>query len=112
MSYQKIANLILAVKEKTEEGAVPWVAADEGFQASFPKYAIKINQDYDFERDEVDLIFQIINESGDLVESVKDPDLSPFFENPFTIMSDIYGMARRHAMGVDDAIDEILHNLK
>lgn len=110
MSYPKIAKLIAVLKEQTESGLLAWAQTEKSdmFQASFPGYSVRI-----FVRDhnpiEQDYVLQIINYLGEIVEEISDPDLKNVMENPYRVMRDLHDSARRSAMGVENALDEILN---
>ena len=63
---------------------------------------------------EEDIVLQLFNEKGELIEEVDDTDfkvgeLAPGY--PFPFMAEIHAMARRAVMGVNKAIDSILDEL-
>jgi len=111
MSYQKIADLIWKLHEKTSQAKVKWeVTADEGvYQAIFAGYAIRISKKAaDIEPD---IILQIYNEEGELIEEVNDREVTQVPELPYNvynIMLNLYETARRIAMGTEQAINKIL----
>ncbi|MBT0624493.1 hypothetical protein KIH32_11295 [Pseudomonas fluorescens] len=110
MSYPKIAKLIETLLAQTESGALPWAQTERSdmFQASFPRYSIRLYPQIARNSLEPDYVLQILNELGDIVEEVTDPDLQDVLETPFTTMRNLYDGARRSAMGVESALDEIL----
>ncbi|WP_339541428.1 hypothetical protein [Pseudomonas sp. RA_5y_Pfl1_P24] len=113
MSYPKIAKLVDVLLSQTESGVLRWAATEKSdmFQASFPRYSVRL---YPHERNpiEVDYILQILNELGDIVEEVSDPDLRSVMERPFDVMRRLHDAARRSAMGVETALDDILNFLE
>lgn len=118
MSYVKIADLVKTLARKTSEDKVFWVQTERPnvFQTSFPSYSVRIfdklvmtNEDENQQR--LDMIVQIINENGDVVEEVSDEDLKGIFPGPFTVMRNMFDIARRQAMGVEKAIEEIMQAL-
>lgn len=107
MSYPKIAKLVSALLTQTSNGELNWSQTEISgmFQASFPRYSVRIyplNNDY---------ILQIINELGDIVEEVSDPDLNDVLSNSYQTMGNLHDAARRNAMGVESALDDILNSL-
>ncbi|WP_330206609.1 hypothetical protein [Pseudomonas sp. AM14(2022)] len=110
MSYPKIAKLIETLLSQTESGALPWAQTEKSdmFQASFPRYSIRIYPQRSHNSLEPDYVLQILNDLGDIVEEVSDPDLQSVLETPFLVMRNLYEGARRSAMGVENALDEIL----
>ena len=113
MSYPKMANLIYSLLRQTQNGQLKWDQTEksEKFQASFPRYSVRLymaqNNGFD-----PDYMLQIINDFGDIVEEVADPELREVMENPFLTMKELYEMARRSAMGVEQALDDILKYLE
>ena len=99
---------------KTEAGNVAWepTASDDVFQVAFPQYSVQISTQPSVEPDaEVDYIMRIFNQQGTLVEEVTDIDVRKSLEGAFQIMREIHDGARRKAMGVDDALTNILSEL-
>ena len=44
--------------------------------------------------------------------AARDPDFAPFVQDPYSVMRDLHGMGRRNAMGVEQALDQILSDLE
>jgi hypothetical protein len=113
MSYPKIARLVSALLTQTESGSLTWAQTEKSdmFQASFPRYSVRI---YTHQSNpiELDYVLQILNDFGDIVEEVSDPDLKDVLASPYVIMRDLHDAARRSAMGVESALDEILDYLE
>ncbi|NWE39590.1 hypothetical protein HX875_08950 [Pseudomonas yamanorum] len=109
MSYPKIARLIETLLSQTEAGTLQWAQTEksEVFQASFPRYSIRIYPE-NSSNFQPDYFLQILNEVGEIVEVVSDPDLRDVMDMAFTKMQNLYEGARRSAMGVESALDEIL----
>ncbi|MCF3194139.1 hypothetical protein [Pseudomonas bubulae] len=109
MSYPKIAKLIDVLVTQTENGSLQWAQTETSdmFQASFPRYSVRL---YTQQAGpiEVDYVLQILNELGEIVEEVSDPDLKEVMESPYKVMRRLHDAARRSAMGVESALDEIL----
>jgi hypothetical protein len=105
MSYQKIADLIFKLHEKTVLGKVKWeTTTTEGvYQAVFAGYSIRISKYPE------DIVLQIYNEDGELIEEVNDSEVnkvSPY--TAWTLMLNLYETARRVAMGTEEALDSIM----
>lgn len=113
MSYPKIAKLVHALEVQTENGSLQWGTTEKSdmFQASFPRYSVRLytknNNPIEF-----DYVLQILNDLGEIVEEVSDPDLVDVMQNPYSKMRDLHESARRSAMGVESALDEILSFLE
>jgi len=104
MSYPRMATLVSKLSLKTQAGEVRWEETGEErtYQASFPGYAVHV-----FPRGE-DYILQIFNDDGNLIEEVSDRDLTSYMGNAYIQMKELYELARRNAMGVEQALDKIL----
>lgn len=109
MSYPKIAKLVEVLLKQTATGSLQWAPTENSdmFQASFPRYSIRLYPQSKNSFD-VDYVLQILNELGEIVEEVADPDLKEVLESPYIKLRDLHESARRSAMGVESALDEIL----
>lgn len=99
----EIAKLLL---EQTEARKVQWEkGASKGqFQTSFAKYSVVISGPADMPH------LYLSDEDGDVIE-----DLSytgAYQENVHEDLSRLYVLARRRALGADEALDEILDTLR
>lgn len=114
MSNAKIAKLLNLLIEKTESGELEWepTVKSDVFQANFPRYSVRILTREGETGFDLDIVLQIINEEGMIVESVSDPQVSDFIESAFLRMRALHASARRIAMGVDRALDEIIDFLE
>jgi hypothetical protein len=115
MGNYKIGLLIKTLKTRTEEGLISWneTEKDGVYQVAFPNYTIRVSIRMS-EQLSYDYMVSIYNLDGKLIEEVSDPDLSSYLggdDNSYNFMRDLYDNARRNAMGVDKALDEILSKL-
>ena len=108
MSYQKIILVIQKLIDKTSAGEIGWeeTELENVYQAVFPEYSVRI-----WPRGE-DFVLGIFNAQGALIEEVSDVALKDELSDSYRIMKDLYLSARRAAMGVDQALDEILSSLE
>ena len=106
MAYEKLLRLAQALYEKTKSGELSWETTpnEATFQASFPKYSILLQKDGD------DVNLKICNEEGRVMEELTDEEAFQHFDRP--ILGELFEIARRGAMGVEEALDEILSNLE
>lgn len=104
MSYPKIAALVRALITQTSSGELNWSQTEKTgtFQASFPRYSVRIYPKGN------DYVLQILNDLGDIVEEVTDPELGDVLNDAYTKMGELHDAARRNAMGVESALDDIL----
>jgi hypothetical protein len=112
MAYQKIAQLVKRLADQTAAGLIAWqpTAVDDMFMVSFPKYSVSIQPTTDQEG--VPFIEITVRDGeGRVLESVNDGDLDIFVEKPYQLLSDMHASARRQALGVNQAIDELLRHL-
>lgn len=114
MSQERIIALIKKLKDRTFEGKIRWEKTiDEGvFQAAFPGYTVRLYKASTRVEGASgdDLILQIFNDQGELIEEISDAD---FFRTPahsivYSTLNELYSDARRIAMGVEDAVSALL----
>ena len=115
---EKVWQLIQRLTEKTDQGAVVWeaTAAQNTFQTSFPQYSVRIvdldNQDYRSPQ----YILEMLDGNGNVIERLDDVDIQNSVPMETIVvrktMHDLYRAARRHAMGVDSALDSLLSELE
>lgn len=109
MSNSKIARIIQGVDKKTKAGEIDWETTEKEdvFQASLANYSIRLS----FQEGELgnDYWFTIINNEGLVIESVSDVQLSGELEGAYRLMDELYSSSRRVALGVDEALDELLN---
>jgi hypothetical protein len=113
MADSKIINFVETLKFKTINGKVVWEATStEGvFMASFSNYSVQISQEYFSSPSELDLVLKILNNDGSIIEVISDVDLKESYDNSYLFLNELYSVARRQAMGVENAIDSILAEL-
>jgi len=110
MSYPKLAQLVQKLATSTEYGAIDWARTEKPnyFQASLAEYSVRIALTNPARGD---YLLQILDPFGDTVEEVTDDQLVQLLPNATAIMKDLYDVARRKVMGVEDALDAILKQL-
>ncbi len=112
----KAGLLVQKLASRTTEGKVEWerTAEDGTYQVSFPNYSIHIFT-REGESNQPDVIVQILDDSGDIVEEVSDVDLKGKLgidaSKAFILMNEMYKTARRRARGVDQALQSIMKAL-
>lgn len=114
-------QLISKLNERTAASRVQWeVTPQPGvFQASFPNYVLNIlSRPAEGSSDEYDYGIRIVNEEGYTVDEVWDPDfkyeaheLTASVTAPYPLLKELYQRARRQALGVDKAFDQLLGQL-
>jgi hypothetical protein len=101
----KLIQIAELVYDQTLRGELKWEKTPDfsTFQTSFPSYSILIQDSRDT------IVFKICNEEAQVIEQLSEAQAS---NSGFSNMRDLYLAARRAAMGVDQALDEILKNLE
>jgi hypothetical protein len=116
MSDDRLIKMLYLLKERTENKKISWeeTVNENIYQSAFPKYTIQIGyySNTDSFSKRVDYFIRILDEDNKVIEDAKDDDLKGELDNPFEIMESLYRSARRQAMGVDKALDNILSELE
>lgn len=102
-----------ALSNQTKEQKITWkqTETETSFSISFPQYSVFISSvelEDPFSREYTEYILKITNENGEIVEEVDSDDLANHIEDAWQKMKEMYEMARRQAMGVEQALDSIL----
>ena len=107
MSVKKMALLLDRIEYLTSEGKITWeiTEKDDVFQTSFSNFSLRIY------KGTTDYYISLHNSEGTLLESASDLDLLPEMADAFMRMQSLYESARGYALGVEQAIDEILSEL-
>lgn len=111
MSSRKLASIVEKLMEKTSNGELEWQNTErkDTYQVVLARFAVRI-----FSREGdggIDIVVQVINQDGVIVEEIADPDMRGLMSEPYTRMSELLEDARRSAMGVDAALDALLQEL-
>lgn len=115
--YEKEIELLKRLYARTEQGAVNWYKTDqeEVYLAQFPEYDIQILQRWlDENEDTYDTYLSILDKNGVLLESFSDTMISQsesIGSDAFLFMRDLFSMARRIALGVEQALDNLIEYL-
>jgi hypothetical protein len=116
METSKRRQLVKRLLDSTHSGQTTWEVTgdDNAFLTSFPNYSIRIIFLHPGNQPDPDYYLQIINQDSQLIEEFSDTELGSDMNNireSFRMMRDMYNTARRNALGVDKAIDDILEAL-
>ena len=119
MTYEKMSTLVQRLYKKTKKGEIDWEEITEPgiFMAALPGYAVFISRrsssgsDSTFDQVGNDYVISINNLDGRVIEEVTDVDLRLVWEHSYRDMGNLYEAARRKAMGVEEALDDILSEL-
>jgi hypothetical protein len=110
MAFDKYKQLVDRLSQKTLNKELTWKesAQANAFQVSFTNYSVSFSE----QGAGPDYSIAIINSSGEVVDTFTDVDLDEGKGTAyFRKMGDLFQTARRQALGVDQAIDEILDDL-
>jgi hypothetical protein len=85
-------------------GELKWepTSGESTFQTSFPKYSVSITHVAG------DYLIRLFNESGRHIESVSSSEL---YSGGFEKAGELFELARRNALQVDNALDELVGEL-
>jgi hypothetical protein len=116
MNNPKVEAMVRRIKEKTSEGQLQWeeTEAEGVYQTAFTSYSVQVSLEDSREAQGTDVVLRIFNSEGKMIEEVRDPDLvGDKYDSPkaFKEMRELYDTARRYAMGVEQALDQILKDL-
>ena|ERR1700722_6106124 len=115
MSLTKQAGMVKKLAQLTKEGLIDWKSSlnQSSFQVSFRDNTVRITtRDRD---DEVDILIQLLNGNGEIVEIFSDVDLGNISTESgqtwFNLTQELLENARRKALGADKVLDEIIADL-
>jgi hypothetical protein len=98
----KTIALIRVLHDRSTKNQIAWEKTGQpnAYQASLPKYSIVLRL-----RKPGEVVLQLGNEEGDLIEEYSSELATSEIDMR---MHETYEFARRRALGVDEALDEIL----
>jgi len=119
MISEKLGDLVARLKQRTEEGRVGWeqTSARGRFQTTLNDHSLVITeQECEDDPEITEYCITIFNRDGDDIECFTDRDLAAIPEaNAETtyraMMKEIYAIARRKALGAEEAVEAILEVL-
>ncbi|MGA8551587.1 MAG: hypothetical protein WB678_15260 [Stellaceae bacterium] len=118
METEKYQELVKRLIDKTNRREIDWKESSFSgvYQVAFSNYSITIGEESSPRQSAPDYVISIINSDGNTMDSFSDVTLDAGRDperglNYFEILRDLYGKARRQALGVDKALDEILNEL-
>lgn len=119
MAYKKQMDLVIKLVNLTNSGEIDWKPSvnKNMFQVSFRDNTLRIALKASRTSADSDIEIQLLNGSGELVESFTDVDLGSDAESQlsalawFQIMSELYKAAQRTALGAEKVLDEIIADL-
>ncbi len=110
--YQQLVALLI---KRTRAGTAGWEPTSRNavFSLSLPDYGVWISM-VDSEQGSHDVLFQIVNSSGAVIDSFRDVDVAANLSDKrasYEEMERLYQDARRQALGVDKALDSLIEEL-
>lgn len=115
----KYLQLLDRLIKKTEAGELKWeeTAASNAFQVSFPNYTVILSE-VESGDDAIDYVVELVNSDGRIIDRFSDVTLQQTDPNTsgerllhFNRMKGLFEASRRQALGVDQALDELLREL-
>jgi hypothetical protein len=114
MAAGKYEALLSRLVSKTNHNELDWRESPSAdtFQTSFANYSVTISET-EGRRGQIDYVVSLINSEGVVVDNISDTDLDSGSGDTyfFQMLRGLYQAARRRALGVDNALDEILKEL-
>lgn len=113
MADDKLRKLINRLLDKTRAAELHWseTPSKEAFQVSFPSYSVEVDCS-----DEVTYL-RVYNSEGRIIDETSDRAImfddfgSNFQSGDVEKIQELYRLARRQALGVDRALEELLATL-
>ena len=121
MTEEKLVEMVSKIDEKTSQTGLgrEKTTNENEFQTILGRFVVRIREDYLPEQDGNDYTLTVTDNNGTVLESLTDSELANmlkrvrtnYIPNAFQVMRSIFKNAKRQAMGVDQAIDDILSEL-
>jgi hypothetical protein len=117
MADKRYQEIVRGLLDATNQNKVEWkeAARPDSLQVSFPNYTLVLGKRPN-QRDRTaapDYVISIINFSGTTIDSFSDVELDEGAgDQYFETMAALFDKARRQALGVEQALEEVLKELK
>lgn len=116
---QKAAAIIERLYTRTNEGSVTWEESSDknSYHTTIGDYTVQLIQDYDPESEDTYVKVQIRRFDGTLIDEIYPGYIFDIKFRPdptiphWKVLDTLYESARRYALGVDKAYDDILSQL-
>jgi len=122
-AFERALALLHTLHSRTREGKVNWQETDDTrtFQTESGDFDLRIrllpDRDYPDQPDYALEVFR--RDSGRKIDTISNVTLRPVMDqktpdglNPYAVLEQLYEMARRKALRVDDVLDSILQTLE
>ena len=120
MSDDKALNLVRLLYKRTTAGSIDWqYARKDEVSASVDEYSLVLRRQEDQDYPEQpDYFLTLVDSQGRNIETISNISLRPLMDrvgdeglNPYQLLAETYRLARRKALGVDEALDSVLKRL-
>ncbi|MEI7534919.1 MAG: hypothetical protein WCK57_11170 [Verrucomicrobiae bacterium] len=117
----KLVELVSRVEKKSISDALAWevTANPDEFQTILASFVVRIREHFEAGDSLPDYEIKIIGANGNTLETISNGDLVNILHgneiegrHPYAVMKSIFTKAKRQALGVDKAIDNILSELE
>ncbi len=107
---EKLITFTRRIFEKTKNGELRWEATANSnvFTVAFPKYSVSLERVPETEDTHGFIVLRISNDRGQTVEEFYSWQAR---RSGFKEMDELFDRARRIAMGLSEALDELLRDL-
>jgi hypothetical protein len=107
---EKLITFTHRIFEKTKNGELRWEATANSnvFAVAFPKYSVSLERVPETDDTRGFIVLRISNDRGQTVEEFSSWQAS---RSGFEDMAELFDRARRIAMGLNEALDELLRDL-
>ncbi len=107
---KKLVTFAERVYEKTAKGELRWETTSDAnaFAVSFPKYSVTIERVPETEDTNESFMLRISNDRGQTIEEFTSWQAQ---RAGFDHLRELFDRARRIAMGLDEALDDLLEQL-
>ncbi|MGA2878055.1 MAG: hypothetical protein ABSG13_03815 [Bryobacteraceae bacterium] len=118
---KRLGTLIDRLRKMSDEDRVPWTETsdEQAFQATFKGYAVTIAQEvegYNYGEPSYQYAIRFYDGLGKLLDTATASDFPPGYEfegekKAWNALKELYDIARRKALKVDQALDDLLRSL-
>jgi hypothetical protein len=111
----RMLKLVQRLHAKTAAGELQWdkTVSKNSFQTAFPSYVVRVSVNYTEDDEAPDYHVAVRDGAGTTIESVSDRDIHNVLPDSkaYSLMNELFTMARRKALGVNQAIESLLNEL-
>lgn len=111
----KMGQLVTTLLEQTNAGKLTWerMADPARFQAAFPRYTIQVNEDNSsLVGRNPSYWLSVVDQNGEVLERAEGTEVAMQGQVGRERLKELYDLARRQALDVESAIEDILIDLR